>query len=41
MQTILTGFLNAGLLPIGEDDEKLKLLEAAAVDLAKGIKATR
>jgi len=40
MQTILTGFLNAGLLPIGEDDEKLKLLEAAAVDLAKGIKAT-
>lgn len=39
MQTILTGFLSANLLPIGEDDEKLKLLEDAAVDLVKQIKA--
>ena len=39
MQTILVEFLKAGLLPIGEDDEKLKLLEAASDDLAKEIKA--
>ena len=38
MQTILSGFLTAGLLPIGEDDEKLKLLEPAAANLAKQIK---
>lgn len=35
MQNILSSFLNAGLLPIGEDDEKLKLLDAAATELAK------
>src|SRR5882724_10379976 len=40
MQNILTGFLRANLLPIGEDDEKLKFLEAAALELAKRIKAT-
>jgi hypothetical protein len=40
MPTILTGFLTANLLPIGEDDEKLKLLEDAAGDLAKDIKST-
>jgi hypothetical protein len=37
MKNILSGFLMAGLLPIGEDDEKLNLLEAAAADLAKQI----
>lgn len=40
MQTILSGFLSANLLPIGEDDEKLKLLEAAAADLTKEIVGT-
>jgi GTPase-associated system helical domain len=39
MHNILSGFLNAGLLPIGEDDEKLKLLEAAAGQIAKQITA--
>lgn len=39
MHTILSGFLSANLLPIGEDDEKLKLLEAAAAELAKEIVA--
>jgi len=39
MQNILSAFLNAGLLPIGEDDEKLKSLEAAAGDLAQQITA--
>lgn len=39
MQNVLVQFLSAGLLPIGEDDEKLKLLEAAALDLSKKIKA--
>src|SRR5579862_4727414 len=38
MQTILSGFLKARLLPIGEDDEKLHLLESAASELAKRIK---
>lgn len=37
MPTILTGFLEANLLPIGEDDAKLKLLEDAAADLAEEI----
>jgi len=37
MQTILSGFLAANLLPIGEDDEKLKLLESAAEYLSKEI----
>jgi hypothetical protein len=40
MPNILSGFLNAGLLPIGEDDEKLKLLENAAANLATQIKTT-
>jgi hypothetical protein len=40
MQTILSKFLIAGLLPIGEDDDKLKLLESAAEELAKQIKST-
>lgn len=40
MPNILTGFLTAGLLPIGEDDEKLKLLELAAADIAKQISDT-
>ena len=35
MHTILSGFLSANLLPIGEDDEKLKLLDSAADALAK------
>jgi hypothetical protein len=39
MQNILSGFLSAGLLPIGEDDEQLKLLETAAGELAKEITA--
>lgn len=39
MQNILSGFLTAGLLPIGEDDEKLSLLESAAAELAKQIKS--
>ncbi len=39
MPNILTGFLAANLLPIGEDDEKLTLLEDAAGDLAKEIKS--
>jgi hypothetical protein len=39
MSNALTHFLNAGLLPIGEDDEKFKLLEAAAVELSKKIAA--
>lgn len=39
MQTILGEFLVAGLLPIGEDDEKLALLEGAAADLAQQINA--
>jgi hypothetical protein len=37
MNNILSAFLTAGLLPIGEDDEKLKLLEAAASELTKQI----
>jgi hypothetical protein len=39
MQSVLSQFLTAGLLPIGEDDEKLNLLEGAAAELAKKIKA--
>lgn len=39
MPTILSGFLSENLLPIGEDDEKLKLLESAAEDLSKEILA--
>lgn len=39
MATILTGFMAANLLQIGADDEKLQLLEAASVDLAKQIKS--
>lgn len=39
MQNILSGFLSANLLQIGEDDEKLKLLESAAESLAKEIAA--
>jgi hypothetical protein len=37
MHTIMSGFLSANLLPIGEDDEKLELLDSAANDLAKEI----
>jgi hypothetical protein len=37
MNNILSGFLSANLLPIGEDDEKLKLLDSAAEALAKEI----
>lgn len=40
MQTILAGFLAANLLPIGDDDEKLRLLDAAAADLANQLEAT-
>jgi hypothetical protein len=40
MHTILSDFLSANLLPIGEDDEKLTLLDAAANDLAKQIEST-
>jgi hypothetical protein len=40
VSTILSGFLSANLLPIGEDDEKLKLLEASSADLAAEIEAT-
>lgn len=39
MINILSGFLSANLLPIGEDDEKLKLLDSAAESLAKEIAA--
>ncbi len=39
MSTVLSEFLTAGLLPIGEDDQKLSLLEDAAADLAGQIKA--
>jgi hypothetical protein len=39
MQTILTGFLAANLLPIGDDDEKLNLLDEAAADLAKRLES--
>jgi hypothetical protein len=39
MHTILSRFLAAGLLPIGEDDEKLKLLAAASDDLAGRVNA--
>lgn len=39
MHTILTGFLDDNLLHIGDDDEKLKLLDEAAADLAKGLEA--
>lgn len=37
MHDILSRFLAAGLLPIGEDDEKLKLLEDAAVEITAQI----
>ncbi len=37
MNNILSGFLSANLLPIGEDDEKLKLLDSAAEALSKEI----
>ncbi|MCW0218100.1 MAG: hypothetical protein OJI67_07235, partial [Prosthecobacter sp.] len=40
MQTILNKFLAAGLLPIGEDDEKLTLLEQASQSLSSKIKKT-
>lgn len=40
MESVLVGFLKAGLLPIGEDDEKLNLLKSAAAELAKEVKAT-
>jgi len=40
MATILNGFLAANLLPIGDDDEKLELLEAAATDLGKRLETT-
>jgi hypothetical protein len=40
MATILTSFLDANLLPIGDDDEKFQFLESAANDLAKQISAT-
>src|SRR4051812_12020071 len=39
MNNILSGFLSANLLPIGEDDEKLRLLDSAANALAKEIAA--
>jgi hypothetical protein len=38
MQSVLSEFLAAGLLPIGEEDEKLRLLESAAGELVKKIK---
>jgi hypothetical protein len=37
MNNILSGFLSANLLPIGEDDEKLRLLDSAADALAKEV----
>lgn len=40
MQNILSKFLNAGLLPIGGEDEKYKLLELASDELAKRLEAT-
>jgi hypothetical protein len=38
MQSVLSEFLAAGMLPIGEEDEKLRLLESAAGELVKKIK---
>jgi hypothetical protein len=40
MPTILNRFLAANLLPIGDDDEKLEFLEAAATDLGKRLEGT-